>query len=267
MLSRLPLELVQYIVQLSLPSTTSPLTVRDRQDTLVMLCKKKSITMDEEVLNQAEDGDQGHRVKIIYVNDVCSEMFTSRRDRSEVASSSRMASLLPNLAEARITDREIDLADLAAFPNLQQLILSNSIATASSTATLPALRELLHMCNFFRQLWRHVPSHLSPNLVANPRSMVDFEAFHSASSNPSNLILSGIRNIRLNPHAECGAQEKARSADVTVDLVLPLAEIVAQGHAPDLTFVILPTNLQPSLRYDTFDPAADAFSELRDICR
>ncbi|GAA5982965.1 hypothetical protein JCM11641_006899 [Rhodosporidiobolus odoratus] len=41
MLDRLPLELVQHVVQLSLPSETSPVTYRPRQDTLVALCETK----------------------------------------------------------------------------------------------------------------------------------------------------------------------------------------------------------------------------------
>ncbi|GAA5987741.1 hypothetical protein JCM11641_006513 [Rhodosporidiobolus odoratus] len=172
MLSRLPLELVQYIVQLSLPSTISPHEYRQRQDVLLALsqaCKAlrmiaepllydvvqakadKTADLLLEALQRKEAW--GQRIKALFLAecgvkgwDHTLESFVGWPPQQLYAS---FAALMPHLVDLRLCLQGVDLADLQTLQRLRRLVVSNSIllAFAPTSLSFPDLEKRSIPCS------------------------------------------------------------------------------------------------------------------------
>ncbi|GAA5991712.1 hypothetical protein JCM11641_001953 [Rhodosporidiobolus odoratus] len=194
MLTRLPLELVQHIVQLCLPSTTSPLTYRHRQDTLLALCRTnkalngvaqsllyevveiRTSEVNRGFLDKAEKARLGQRVSALFlVGEGIGLDYDAADTRKGTSFLRELSAHLPNLLEIRIYQRRVDLADLAPFT-----------ITALTNITLPSLQELSLMCSVLHIL----------EGVFTPASLPALSALHLQLQNPEDL---DVDHLDLSP--------------------------------------------------------------------
>ncbi|BGP20495.1 hypothetical protein JCM10213_007652 [Rhodosporidiobolus nylandii] len=165
MLDRLPIELVEDIVRLALPSPYSPLLYRERQKTLLALCRTSRAmrSLVQPILFEAVEmefahgtkprrffqrlGAHGELVRKVGI-ELDEEEENDLNDEEDLAmfhldnqAVRALASVSPNLVEMRLMDVAVDGASLELFPNLRYLCLSLQ-AAPSRSFILPALEQL-----------------------------------------------------------------------------------------------------------------------------
>ncbi|GAA5987737.1 hypothetical protein JCM11641_006511 [Rhodosporidiobolus odoratus] len=218
MADRLPLELVQHIVQLSIPSPASPLSYILR-----------TAGHPTRALQGESDTESAGSAVAGYNDTGASEGLGDWLSFNKVTLSSHPASLLPNLVELRIFEIELDPPNKRAF-------------------RVSDMRELVSPRAF----------------AANPRTVIDIEAFADCFNMYGPDFLSTVRNLRLHPHASFGdARDTDWPAFVELEDVLFLESILTEDFAPELSLVILPTSVKPSSLCASEDTiSADAISDL-----
>ncbi|BGP20493.1 hypothetical protein JCM10213_007650 [Rhodosporidiobolus nylandii] len=206
MLDRLPVELVQHVVRLTLPSPCHA-TYRVRQDTLLALCRTSralrgfaqpalfevvELASREQVdsfLAAVKAKELGERVRSVQLigDDFTEEgdyEFTEQGCAFRLGSGdyTSLARSCPRVAELRIKHSPVDLAALQEFVCLQRLIITDSAADVSRPFVLPQVVELSLL-----DIWRldNIPTvHAFPSLSALHIQMADYWHFK-----PEELLL------------------------------------------------------------------------------
>ncbi|GAA6039799.1 hypothetical protein JCM8097_004227 [Rhodosporidiobolus ruineniae] len=181
MLDRLPLELVQHIVFLTLPSSSSFTKYRERQDTLLALCLTSSVLRDiaQPVLFQsvALKSDHAHYPRsfldVVEANEALGQHVRALRlqGAEDVVSSSadrdfsRFAAHCPNVVEVMLYHEFANLQSLEVFPRLKRLVCSHDRLRITLPLRLPHLQELSLTCTTTSRFHALPPASL-PSLQA-----------------------------------------------------------------------------------------------------
>ncbi|BGP20525.1 hypothetical protein JCM10213_003788 [Rhodosporidiobolus nylandii] len=189
MLDRLPVELVQHIVRLTLPSP-SHATYRERQDRLLVLCRTSRAlrtvgqTVLFEVVELASREQFSSFLEAVKANELSERVRSVQlyedpygRNMFQLAAGD-YASLVrrcPRLAELRIAHSRVDLAELQEATYLQRLIISRGTAYVSRPFVLPQVEELSLLG--IGNLEDFLPTHSFPSLSAFHIEMADFGEF------------------------------------------------------------------------------------------
>ncbi|GAA5993623.1 hypothetical protein JCM11641_001032 [Rhodosporidiobolus odoratus] len=290
MLDRLPLELVQRIVQLSLPANTSPFTYEERQDTLLALCETtKTLSSIAQPL--------------LYEVVALEQSISSDRKKQSASARTRI--------EHRVFQQQsIELNALGLHKALRNLVLSHVSLDLeeSRPITLPALEDLSTVCSTFPasflttaiclslrklhlqlteknslekwdvatalpdlQLFSCDSYDLQSSLTFKPiqstlPSLIDFANFYGYGLDFQSVrILAECRHVRYNPNAWHGTIDSERCAEVfaLVDDVVELVYRIKEGAVPHLSTLILPSTLRHN---HTHCDDMDLLQNLLDAC-
>ncbi|GAA5945088.1 hypothetical protein JCM10213_001554 [Rhodosporidiobolus nylandii] len=177
MLDRPPLELVDHVVRLALPQPFSFRQYRDRQDTLLALCRTSKVmrTVAQPLLFEVVELKSADEVEGFV--EACEATKLGGRvkqlrlayslgviELSPVAEVASLAACCPRLSELFLHGVDVDFACLQPFENLRTLVVSNSNIPYTANFLLPSVKELSLVFTAFHE--RHLSSSLYPSLKA-----------------------------------------------------------------------------------------------------
>ncbi|GAA6042915.1 hypothetical protein JCM8097_002770 [Rhodosporidiobolus ruineniae] len=190
MLDRLPLELVQHIVFLTLPSSSSFTKYRERQDPLLALCSTSRSLREavQPILFQAvkleSDKALNSFLQAVEANPALGEQVRLLRHAATPSLNGAEADLRPfarlcqRVVEIGVWEGHVHAAVLEAFPHLARLVVSHGSLSAAASFRLPHLRELSLVCSRFTSAQLFLP-----------RSLPSLEAVHLQCSKSTDLLL------------------------------------------------------------------------------
>ncbi|GAA5871042.1 hypothetical protein JCM8547_005340 [Rhodosporidiobolus lusitaniae] len=248
----LPVELISHVIRLALPSRYSPLTYRDRQDTLLALClsskslrniaqlwlfEEAKVETEQELesfLDEVSCTKSGWLVKLLHLQ-ICDDdsLPTYELPRFVIQ---LLARLCPNVVELWVEGApdatEIYLADLERFSKLERLIMDYLILTAPKPFSLPVLQELsLSNCTADSE-------HTVWTVYSTPRAQTPALRTLPTFAPPTLFSSSLFRHVET-------LFDPSESDKVCAKLE-QVASLLSRGASPHLRSLYLPMLLHPS---------------------
>ncbi|BGP20386.1 hypothetical protein JCM10213_002302 [Rhodosporidiobolus nylandii] len=160
MLDRLPLELVDHVARLALPQPFSFRQYRDRQDTLLALCRTskamRAVAQPSlfEAVQLRTAGEVERFVEAVKVTKLGRRVkrvgIEEPRPSFEACDNAALAAACPAIRDLYLDGVDLDLSDLECFPNLRTLVASRtSLNPPAYPFSLPSLEDFsLMFCHF-----------------------------------------------------------------------------------------------------------------------
>ncbi|GAA6039785.1 hypothetical protein JCM8097_004220 [Rhodosporidiobolus ruineniae] len=209
MLDRLPLELVQYIVFLTLPSSSSFTKYRERQDPLLALCSTSRALCDvaQPVLFEAVNLEKqeaissflevveankalGERVKALRLeNDEWDDHVLAAPEGMSYAGLARFGQRCHQVLEVVVFRQYLVFPSFEAFPSLVRLTITHCTVVAHIPVRLSRLEELSLMCIRF-----------SGDALFTPSSFPRLEALHLHLVEDLDEIRMVLERMLAEPH-------------------------------------------------------------------